>query len=178
MIRFIAEHKDHQVPGPDGGAGLRWGAEAICAVLSEHGVPISPSTYYEWASGRPTTRELRDAELARVITAQREDTKTGKFVTTLGSRKMWIRLRGRHPQSPGRVRDHRRCSGRWRAHLALAKVKESTQRSHTDPVAIGQGTVHPCPPESITDGHAGRSTLATAEMSADLSTFADTKSGP
>ena len=48
MIRFITEHKDHQVPGPDGGAGLRWGVEPMCAVLSEHGVPISPSTYYEW----------------------------------------------------------------------------------------------------------------------------------
>ena len=45
MIRFITEHKDQQVSGPDGGAGLRWGVEPMCAVLSEHGVPISPSTY-------------------------------------------------------------------------------------------------------------------------------------
>ena len=30
----------------------------------------------------------------RSICAQREDKKTGKFVQTLGSRKMWIRLRG------------------------------------------------------------------------------------
>jgi len=44
VIRFIAEHKDNQVAGPDGGAGLRWGVEPMCAVLSEHGVPISPST--------------------------------------------------------------------------------------------------------------------------------------
>ena len=41
MIRFIAEHKDHQVPGPDGEGGLRWGVEPMCAVLSEHGVPIT-----------------------------------------------------------------------------------------------------------------------------------------
>jgi transposase len=27
VIRFITEHKDHQVAGPDGGAGLRWGVE-------------------------------------------------------------------------------------------------------------------------------------------------------
>jgi putative transposase len=94
VIRFIAEHKDQQVAGPDGGAGLRWGVEPICAVLSEHGVPISPSTYYEWITKTPTRRQLRDTELIAVIRAQREDRKTGKFVQTLGSRKMWIRLRG------------------------------------------------------------------------------------
>ena len=94
MIRFIAEHKDNQVPGPDGGAGLVWGVEPMCAVLSEHGVPISPSTYYEWITKTPTRRQLRDAELIEIIRAQREDRKTGKFVQTLGSRKLWIRLRG------------------------------------------------------------------------------------
>jgi len=94
VIRFITEHKDHQVPGPDGGAGLRWGVEPMCAVLSEHGVPISPSTYYEWITKTPTRRQLRDTELIAVIAAQREDKRTGKFVQTLGSRKMWIRLRG------------------------------------------------------------------------------------
>ena len=94
MIRFIAEHKDHQVPGPDGGAGLRWGVEPMCAVLSEHGVPISASTYYEWITKTPTRRQLRDTELVEIIAAQREDKRTGKFVQTLGSRKMWIRLRG------------------------------------------------------------------------------------
>jgi putative transposase len=94
VIRFIAEHEDNQVPGPDGGAGLVWGVEPMCAVLSEHGVPISPSTYYEWINKAPTRRQLRDTELVQIITAQREDKKTGKFVQTLGSRKLWIRLRG------------------------------------------------------------------------------------
>ena len=94
VIRFITEHKDHQVPGPDGGAGLRWGVEPMCAVLCEHGVPISASTYYEWITKTPTRRQLRDAELIEIIAAQREDKRTGKFVQTLGSRKMWIRLRG------------------------------------------------------------------------------------
>jgi hypothetical protein len=66
----------------------------MCAVLSEHGVPISASTYYEWITKSPTRRQLRDAELVEIIAAQREDKRTGKFVQTLGSRKMWIRLRG------------------------------------------------------------------------------------
>ena len=75
------------------GPGLRWGVEPMCAVLSEHGIEISPSTYYEWVAKQPTKRELRAAELVEIITAQREDKKTGKFVATLGSRKLWIRLR-------------------------------------------------------------------------------------
>jgi len=94
VIRFIAEHKDNQVAGPDGGAGLRWGVEPMCAVLSEHGVPISPSTYYEWIARTPTRRQARDAELVEIITAAREDKKKGRFVQTLGSRKLWIWLRG------------------------------------------------------------------------------------
>ncbi len=94
MIQFIAEHKDNQVPGPDGGAGLRWGVEPMCAVLSEHGVLISASTYYEWINKAPTRWQLRDGQLIEIITAQREDKRTGKFVQTLGSRKLWIRLRG------------------------------------------------------------------------------------
>jgi len=80
VIRFIAKHKDNQVPGPDGGAGLVWGVEPMCAVLCEHGVPISSSTYYEWINKAPTRRQVQDGELVAIITAQREDKKTGKFV--------------------------------------------------------------------------------------------------
>jgi putative transposase len=94
VIRFITEHKDHQVPDPaTGGVGLRWGVEPMCQVLSQHGIKISPSTYYEWFDKQPTRRQDADAELVALITAQREDKKTGRFVRTLGSRKLWIRLR-------------------------------------------------------------------------------------
>ena len=61
-------------------------------------MPISPSTYYEWIAKAPTCRQVRDAELVEIITAAREDKedkKAGKFVATLGSRKLWIWLRGR-----------------------------------------------------------------------------------
>ena len=51
-------------------------------------MPISASTYNEWINKTPTRRQLRDAELVKIITAQREDKKTVKFVQTLGSRKM------------------------------------------------------------------------------------------
>ena len=95
MIRFITEHKDHQAPGPDGGTGLRWGVEPMCTVLSEHGIKISPATYYEWANKRPTKQQRRDEEVTALIRAEREHPQTGKFAATLGSRKMWIRLRSK-----------------------------------------------------------------------------------
>ena len=88
-MAFIDQHRDYREPG-----GLRWGVEPICTVLSEHGIRIAPSTFYEWVDREPTRRQLRDAELVEVIRAQREDPKTGRFVQTLGSRKLWIRLRG------------------------------------------------------------------------------------
>jgi putative transposase len=64
-VRFIADHADHRV-----GDGLRWGVEPICAVLSEHGCPIAPSTYYEARkrAGQPSERQVRDAQLKEHIT--------------------------------------------------------------------------------------------------------------
>jgi putative transposase len=85
VIAFIREHKDRR----DG--GLRWGVEPICAVLSEHGCRIAPSTYYEWAARRPSRRDQRDEQVAALIEAERGQS---RFARSLGSRKMWLRLRG------------------------------------------------------------------------------------
>lgn len=90
MIDFITEHKDHRVAD-----GLRWGVEPLCTILTENGVNIAPSTYYEWVARRPSKQQLRDDEVTALIRAEREHPKHGRFVTTLGSRKMWIRLRGK-----------------------------------------------------------------------------------
>lgn len=87
MIAFITEHKDHRVAD-----GLRWGVEPMCAVLTEHGIAIAASTYYEWAAKGVLARELRDEQVAALIGAERAGS---AFVATLGSRKMWIRLRGK-----------------------------------------------------------------------------------
>ena len=85
MIAFIREHKDRRA-----GGGLRWGVEPICAVLSEHGCRIAPSTYYERLARTPGRRDQRDSAVAALIAAQREQT---RFARSLGSRKMWLRLR-------------------------------------------------------------------------------------
>jgi len=87
VITFITEHKDHRVAD-----GLRWGVEPLCAVLTEHGIPIAPSTYYEWAGRAPSRQELRDEQVTELIGAERA---SSPFVATLGSRKMWLRLRGK-----------------------------------------------------------------------------------
>jgi len=86
VIVFIREHKDRRVDG-----GLRWGVEPICAVLSEHGCQIAPSTYYERLARTPSRRDQHDSAVAALIAAQREQYRSAR---ALGSRKMWLRLRG------------------------------------------------------------------------------------
>jgi putative transposase len=82
IVDFIREHANHREPG-----GLRWGVQPICAVLSEHGVQIAPSTYYEWSDKLPTQRQRRDeallVEIRRVFTTNR---------SVYGPRKVWLQL--------------------------------------------------------------------------------------
>jgi putative transposase len=62
-VSFMAAHADRRTAD-----GLRWGVEPICRVLTEHGTPIAPSTFYD-ARDRSSTRQRRDeqikAEIAR-----------------------------------------------------------------------------------------------------------------
>ena len=85
IVEFIREHADHREPG-----GLRWGVEPICAVLSEHGLPVAPSTYYDHLGklGKaPTARQERDEylleEIRRVHAAN---------YSVYGARKIWLAL--------------------------------------------------------------------------------------
>ena len=59
-------------------------------MLTEHGCPIAPSTFYEALSRRPSRRRLRDEQITALIEAQRQ---ASRFVAGLGARKMWLRLR-------------------------------------------------------------------------------------
>jgi putative transposase len=79
IVAFIDEHKEE------------FGVVPICAVLTEHGCKIAPSTYYDNRDRQPSKRKLRDAELIALIEAERKN----KFVATLGARKMWLRLRSK-----------------------------------------------------------------------------------
>lgn len=81
-MEFIREHADHRE-----GGGLRWGVEPICAVLSEHGLKIAPSTYYEHVGRSATTRERRDALLSIQIRRVHAEN-----FGVYGARKVWLAL--------------------------------------------------------------------------------------
>lgn len=59
-------------------------------MLTEHGLPIAPSTFYEARRRAPSARDRRDEELVALMVAAREQQ---KFRLRYGPRKMWLHLR-------------------------------------------------------------------------------------
>ena len=59
-------------------------------MLTEHGMKIAPSTYYDQSSRRPSKRALRDEQLVALMLAARAKQ---KLVCRFGARKMWLHLR-------------------------------------------------------------------------------------
>jgi putative transposase len=84
-VEFLREHAGRRQSVVDG--GLRWGVEPICAVLSEHGLPIAPSTYYEHLRREPTLCEQRDEALLVEIRRVYRDN-----YSVYGARKVWLTL--------------------------------------------------------------------------------------
>ncbi len=82
IVDFIRGHADHREPG-----GLRWGVEPICRVLTEHGLQVAPSTYYDHVGKAPTARQRRDdyllGQVRRVHAAH---------YSVYGARKVWLQL--------------------------------------------------------------------------------------
>jgi putative transposase len=74
-VKFIDGHK------------ARFGVEPICCVLSEHGCPIAPSTYYGAAGRPPSARAVRDEQLKAAITRVHQDN-----YGVYGARKVWLQL--------------------------------------------------------------------------------------
>lgn len=82
IVEFIREHQDHRENGD-----LRWGVASICGVLTGHGLPIAPSTYYDRINHQPSARERRDAELKPNISRLYKEN-----FEVYGQRKMWLAL--------------------------------------------------------------------------------------
>ena len=74
-MTFIDEHRE------------LFGVEPICHVLTEHGLAISPSTYYAAKNRPPSARAIRDAELDDHI-RRIHTTNYGVY----GARKLWRQL--------------------------------------------------------------------------------------
>jgi putative transposase len=74
-VRFITGHK------------ARFGVEPICRVLTEHGCPIAPSTYYDAVSRGPSARAVRDEQLKQQISRV-----FAQNYGVYGARKVWLAL--------------------------------------------------------------------------------------
>jgi putative transposase len=74
-VRFIDEHK-----------GV-FGVEPICRVLSQHGAPIAPSTYYAAKSRPASARAVRDARLRAEVTRVWKENRE-----VYGADKVWLEL--------------------------------------------------------------------------------------
>jgi putative transposase len=66
---------------------LRWGVESICAGLTELGIQIAPSTYYEHRGRQPSRRQVRDEVLKADIARVHRDN-----YGVYGARKVWLAL--------------------------------------------------------------------------------------
>jgi putative transposase len=81
-VRFIDEHRHDMIDG------RAFGVEPICRVLSEHGCPIAPSTYYAVKARPACHRVIRDAEILAQIRRVHEEN-----YGVYGARKVWHQLR-------------------------------------------------------------------------------------
>lgn len=65
-----------------------YGVEPICRVLTEHGCPIAPSTYYEARNRVPSKRAVRDVHLKTEISRVHAEN-----YSVYGARKVWLQMR-------------------------------------------------------------------------------------
>lgn len=133
IVEFVRAHQGHR----DAPGGLRWGVESICRVLTEHGLQVAPSTYYDHLiklDKAPTAREHRDAQLRADITRVH----AANF-GVYGARKVWLTLNRERPAGAAPIA---RCTvERLMTELGLhgavrGKVKRTTI---SDPRAVKPG---------------------------------------
>ena len=84
MVAFIARHADRRSVD-----GLCWGVEPICRVLTAHGTPIAPSTYYDAVTRarRVTAQDVREERLMLAIARVHREN-----YGVYGARKVWLAL--------------------------------------------------------------------------------------
>jgi putative transposase len=108
-----------------------FGVEPICRVLSEHGLPIAPSTYYEARSRRPPSRRAVRDERLRVEIGRVHQGNYGVY----GARKVWMTL-GRQDMPVARCTVERLMT-----ELGLSGARRGKKKRTTiaDPQAVRAG---------------------------------------
>jgi putative transposase len=114
-VRFTGEHK-----------GV-FGAEPICRVLTGHGAPIAPSTYYAAKARLPSSRAVRDEQLKAEITRVWKENRE-----VYGADKVWLELNRQG------VRVARCTTERLMRQLGLHGVRRGKKIRTTTPGKDGQ----------------------------------------
>ncbi|GAB3490606.1 hypothetical protein GCM10027572_13940 [Flexivirga lutea] len=138
---FIRAHADRREPG----SGLRWGVEPICAVLTQHGMKIVPSTYYELVNRPVTSSEWREAFLINKIHDVYEEN-----YRVYGARKVWLQL-NREGWRVARCTVERLMRGEGLAGAVRGKVKRTTVADPADqrPDDLVGRRFAPCAPDKL-----------------------------
>jgi putative transposase len=106
-----------------------FGVEPICRVLSEHGIKIAPSTYYDQVSRRPSRRDLRDVQIVEAISAERD---RQKLFTRFGPRKMWLHLRGQGVDVARCTIERLYAEQGWAGALRAKRIRTTIADEHAD----------------------------------------------
>jgi putative transposase len=114
-VRFIDEYK-----------GV-FGVEPICRVLTGHGAPIAPSTYYAAKARLPSSRAVRDEQLKAEITRVWKENRE-----VYGADKVWLELNRQG------VRVARCTTERLMRQLGLHGVRRGKKIRTTTPGKDGQ----------------------------------------
>jgi putative transposase len=114
-VRFTGEHK-----------GV-FGVEPICRVLTGHGAPIAPSTYYAARVRLPSSRAVRDEQLKAEITRVWKENRE-----VYGADKVWLELNRQG------VRVARCTTERLMRQLGLHGVRRGKKIRTTTPGKDGQ----------------------------------------
>jgi putative transposase len=99
-------------------------------VLSQHGVKIAPSSYYEHVNRQPSKRDLRDAQIVELIVAERA---RQKLFTRFGPRKMWLHLRSAKNLDVARCTVERLYAEQgWAGAVRAKKIRTTIANDHAD----------------------------------------------
>lgn len=96
-------------------------------MLTQHGLKIAPSSYYEQLNRQPSRRDLRDAEIVALIVAERA---RQKLFANFGPRKMWLHLRGQGHEVARCTIERLYGEQGWAGALRAKKVRTTIPDDH------------------------------------------------